>query len=61
MACTCQHCNGPYHVDLLIPDEWWERIKPKEKPVGGGLLCPQCILTMIEDRVEYAAFRLSEV
>src|SRR5688500_18353214 len=38
MTCTCQGCGRAYTVDLMIPDEVWERIKPDGKGPGAGLL-----------------------
>lgn len=49
MPCICQGCHRPYYVDLMVPDDLWERIKPEGKPPGGGLLCPSCIGWRIED------------
>lgn len=45
-GCTCQGCGAIYHADLIIPDEWWEKIKPegREGEEGAGLLCPTCIM-----------------
>ena len=39
MSCTCQRCGKQYKVDLIVPNELWEQIKPEEKPVGAGMLC----------------------
>lgn len=47
-GCKCQQCGEIYKIDLIIPDVWWARIKPKNKPVGGGLLCPMCIINSLE-------------
>ena len=43
MTCMCQSCGKQYMVDFIVCDEIWERIKPKDKPKGGGLLCGECI------------------
>lgn len=32
MSCQCQDCGRKYTVDLLVPDDLWNRIKPKGKP-----------------------------
>lgn len=48
MSNICQQCGEKYSIDLIVPDNWWERIKPKGKPKGGGLLCPPCIIQNIE-------------
>ena len=58
MACLCQDCGEYYKVDILIPDELWEKIKPKGKDVGAGLLCGKCIFTKIEGRKGNSAFIL---
>jgi hypothetical protein len=58
---VCQDCGNNFKVDFLIGDDLWEKIKPAHKPVGGGLLCGQCILKRIECIGEYGAFRLSRI
>lgn len=60
-GCKCQGCGRLYTVDLLIPDELWERIKPEGKPQGAGLLCGACIMERIEQISGYAAWKLVEV
>lgn len=61
MACKCQECNCYYHLDLIIPDEFWEKIKPIGKPKGSGLLCGSCIMKKIENIVfDYSVFSLKE-
>lgn len=39
----CYDCGRRYDKgpDLIIPDEFWERIAPHEG--GGGVLCPNCM------------------
>lgn len=56
--CKCQRCGQEYAVDLIVPDDLWEKIKPEGKPVGGGLLCGPCIAKAIEALGEYAAYRV---
>ena len=53
MSCKCQECGRQYKVDLLIPNDLWEKIKPAGKPEGAGLLCGSCIMDRIEDLGEY--------
>ena len=60
MSCTCQKCNNKYKVDIIVPDEIWEQIKPENKPVGAGLLCGKCIIEALEKR-EYAVWRLDKI
>jgi hypothetical protein len=59
MSCTCQECNHSYKVDIIVDDTLWEKIKPKGKPKGSGLLCGQCIMNKIENFDEYAMYKLS--
>ena len=58
MTCRCDDCGSQYHVDVIVPDDLWDGIKPEGKPKGGGLLCGLCIMELIEARDEHAAFRL---
>jgi hypothetical protein len=53
MSCKCQECGKQYKVDLDIPDELWEKIQPKNKPKGAGLLCGSCIMKKIEEISDY--------
>lgn len=41
---VCYDCGRPYDtfVDLVIPDEVWEKINPTYHE-GAGLLCPNCM------------------
>lgn len=59
--CTCQGCGNKYKLDLLIPDQLWEQIKPIGKPKGAGLLCPTCIVTRIENTFGYEAMTVNFV
>lgn len=61
MSCICQECGLKYKVDVIVPDDVWERIKPKNKPKGAGLLCGPCITTKLESFDEYAAYRISSL
>ena len=61
MSCECQVCGKEYKVDLMIDDVLWERIKPKGKFRGAGLLCGSCIMRGIEAIGRYKAFRLEEI
>ncbi len=53
MSCTCQGCGKQYYVDLIVPDNVWEKIKPDGKADGAGLLCGACIMNKIESFGEY--------
>ena len=58
-GCECSHCGQLYTVDLMIPDEWWERISPPPKhKIQTRLLCGECIMRRIETSSSYAGFRL---
>jgi hypothetical protein len=61
MACMCQQCGCQYKVDLLIPDELWEKIKPAGKPEGAGLLCGACIMKNIEKISDYSAWKMDQI
>jgi len=54
-GCLCQGCGKPYMVDLIIPDNLWEEIKPSGKAKGSGLLCGKCIMDKLEGRGEFLA------
>lgn len=58
--CTCQECKRKYNVDILISDYLWEIIKPKNKPIGGGMLCGNCIIQKIE-KFGYSAYELKRI
>ena len=61
VGCTCQGCGCRFTVDVLVPDEVWEKIKPEGKPEGAGLLCGACIMERIEQASGYDAWRLVRV
>ena len=63
VGCACDRCGNRYSMDLMIPDAFWESIKPSWKPVGGGLLCPQCIINSLTQLLKnkYAAFEVRQV
>ena len=60
MSCTCQDCGKQYTVDLVIPNELWEKIKPDGKPKNAGLLCGVCIMNRIEEISSYDYWVLSK-
>ena len=53
MSCTCHVCKKQYKVDILVPDDVWESIKPKSSENEAGLLCPTCIIERIESKYGY--------
>lgn len=58
-GCTCQRCEQTYRLDIMVPDELWEQIKPAGKPEGGGLLCGECIAAALENRIGFGSLTLS--
>lgn len=60
MSCRCQECGKLYKVDLIIPDNLWEIIKPKGKDTGAGLLCGSCIMKKIEALGNYDALHVTK-
>jgi hypothetical protein len=62
MSCTCQSCGSQYKVDVNIPDDLWEQIRPdKSKPKESGLMCGPCIFQRIEALNHYDAFELKPI
>lgn len=57
-GCTCQRCGNKFTMDLNVPPELWERIKPVHKPKGAGLLCGTCIVQLIEALDEFSSWDL---
>ncbi len=57
-GCTCHHCGEVYRVDIALPDDHWERIKPAGANPGAGLLCGACIMRAIEREGRFACYRL---
>jgi hypothetical protein len=57
MGCKCQKCGKMFKMDLIVSDNIWKMITPAENKKG-GLLCPSCIVKMIEKLYGYSAFRL---
>lgn len=58
MSCICQQCGKNYRIDLIIPDDIWEKIKPVNKPKGAGLLCGTCIINKIESFGKYGVINV---
>lgn len=59
MPCTCHGCGRRYRVDVLVSDELWGRIGPRDRQdPGAGLLCGPCILAAIERLGEHDAYAL---
>ena len=57
--CTCENCGKKYFVDLIIPDNLWEKIRGGIK--GSGLLCGKCIMERIEMISDYSSFELIKI
>jgi len=56
----CQGCGRIYVMDLIVPDDLWESVKPPQKPKGAGLLCPQCIVSRLEQQLGFCTFALEK-
>lgn len=61
MPCTCHHCGSEFSMDLVAPDDLWEKIKPEGKPEGAGLLCPTCIVKRVEALHKHSAYQLCHI
>jgi hypothetical protein len=59
-SCTCNSCSREYRIDLIVKDSMWEKIKPKNKPEGAGLLCGSCIIARIESLEESRVYFIKE-
>lgn len=57
-GCTCHKCGRKYKVDIIVPDEIWEKIKPAGKARGAGLLCGPCIAEKLETLDRFVAYHL---
>ena len=53
----CQQCSEQYKVDIMVPDDIWEQIKPLGKATGAGLLCGKCIIQKLEN-IGYSAWEM---
>jgi hypothetical protein len=53
MSCTCHNCGRKYKVDLIVPNDIWNQIRPIGSKGEGGLLCPVCIAKRLELLEEY--------
>ena len=47
-------------IDLLLPDDLWDKIKSDGKCDGAGMLCGSCIMDRIEKISGYDAWILSK-
>jgi len=47
-GCLCQRCGRRYKVDLIFPDDFWEKIRG-----NNNTLCPICIGEAIEKLNEF--------
>ena len=61
MGCSCQMCGEKFTVDLMVPDDLWEVVKPEGTAKGAGLLCGSCIMRRIEQVSGFDAWRLVNI
>lgn len=55
-GCQCRGCWKRYRVDVLVPDDLWEKISG-----GDAMLCGVCIMRRIEERSGFSAYKLEMV
>ncbi len=60
-GCICQRCGKKYKVDFLVDNDLWELIKPKDKDIGAGLLCGECIIRSLEGLQGFGAYKIVEI
>jgi len=58
VSCICQQCGKKYKVDLVVPNNLWEQIKPEGKPRGADLMCGFSITERIEEISNYDYWHL---
>ena len=51
----CQHCKLYYKVNVMVSDEVWNTIRPKD---NANLLCGPCIMEKIEILGKFETFDL---
>jgi len=58
--CRCQGCGIGFKVDLIVPDNIWNKIRyqPTNPPEAANLLCGICIMHRIEALNEYDYWEL---
>lgn len=54
-GCLCQGCGRRYRVDVILPDDLWNRIQYPDWP---NLLCGLCIMERIEQLRRFDCFGL---
>jgi len=60
IGCTCHECGRKFCVDIIVPDETWDKIKPDGSKNGGGLLCPTCIMKKLEELNQFNYWYMSK-
>lgn len=58
LSCVCQKCGEKFKLDLIISNDLWGKIKPKEKQQDSGIYCGCCIIKKIEGLLGYSKFNL---
>jgi hypothetical protein len=57
----CSQCKELYTVDLFVPVDVWERIRPERSIDGGGLLCGSCIMKRMEAVHGFETWKIARV
>lgn len=56
-GCTCHQCQSTYKVDMVLPDDMWNRIARYD----GEMLCGRCICARLETLDEFGAYQLIDL
>jgi len=62
--CICQKCGNEYDVDFIVPDWYWEEIRPNKDANAdpeSGLMCPECIVDYCKNEVRYGDIGISRI
>ena len=56
---VCDLCGNDYHIDLMIPDELWEKHIHKGNFIV--MACPHCIINRLSEDNKSYAFKLMDL
>ena len=60
-GCKCHSCKKFYKVDIMVPEDIWDKIRPEGSTRGAGLLCGSCIMERIKSNSNFSAYKLIEL
>ena len=60
-GCTCDGCGHLYTVDLLVPDDVWNKVCTNLPRGESSMLCGSCLMARLERVSGFAAWKLVDV